>query len=231
MPQLLLDRLIEFIKLYHPEDWRHLCHHAHEDEPGVSPESAARWFLRSFGRKLDSDPKASGDTEWLCWKCIDLFCDAFRNQMVGRKRGTLEITPLPPALITPETLRFAGGSSPDELVLDDGELIFVDVTIVDVRVEPAPASLPSPSAPPVRKPVMKGRLPSGRPPEYDDDAIAGVAKNCAKHGVEEFLARFVERVSHECGDSRPPIRAPKLTKMRDICRPIWDAARGESTKK
>jgi hypothetical protein len=60
--------------------------------------------------------------------------------MVGRIKGSLERKPLDPALITAETLRF----DPDELVLDGGELI-----IVDVRVEPAP--LPNLSGAPINK--------------------------------------------------------------------------------
>ena len=60
--------------------------------------------------------------------------------MVGRTKGSRETKPLEPALIRPEALRF----DPDELVLDGGELI-----IVDVRVEPAP--LPNPSGAPINK--------------------------------------------------------------------------------
>jgi len=143
--------------------------------------------------------------------------------MVGRTKGSRETKPLEPALIRPEALRF----DPDELVLDKGEL-----TIVDVRVEPAPAPLPSPSAAPVRKPVMKVRLPGGRPREIDRDAITGVAKDCAEKGVEDHLDPFAARVRHECGLRRPRIKTPKSrSQMREICRPIWDAARGESTQK
>jgi hypothetical protein len=101
--------------------------------------------------------------------------------------------------------------------------------IVDVGVEAAPAQ-PSPSAAaPVRKPVVSG-LRGGRPPEFDYAAITEVIKDCATKGVEEFLDRFAERVREECG--RRHVRTPKSrTQMRDICRPIWDAARGESTQK
>jgi hypothetical protein len=69
------------------------------------------------------------DAHFLCGRFIQHFADAFRDQMVGRKKGTRKVKPLDPALITAETLRF----DPDELVLDGGELV-----IVDVRVEPAP---------------------------------------------------------------------------------------------
>jgi hypothetical protein len=251
MQQSLLDRLVELMKLENREEWERLCHHAYATQPKVtcwtrgrrrlrvrdlptakdwldqlanlpsrSPEKAARKCYRR------GDPRASTDTlltDWLCWNCVQFFADAYRNQMVGRTKGSLERKPLDPALITAETLRFDA----DELELDGGKLV-----IVDVRIEPAPAPLPSPSAPPVRKPVMKVRQPPGRPREIDRDAITGVATDCAKKGVEEFLDRFVERVSHECGERRPPVRTPKSrSDKRDICRPIWDAARGKITQK
>jgi hypothetical protein len=68
---------------------------------------------------------------FLCGKFVTHFADVFRDQLVGRIKGTLEIKPLDPALIRVGALRF----DPDELVLDGGALI-----IVDVRVEPAPAA-------------------------------------------------------------------------------------------
>jgi hypothetical protein len=129
MPQLLLERLVKLVRRDYWEDWGRLCHHAHTTEPGVSPEDTARGWLRSYRRRGAMDPMASLETDRLCWRCIQRFADVFRNQMVGRIKGTLEMRPLDPALITAETLRF----DPDELVLDGGELI-----IVDVRVDPAP---------------------------------------------------------------------------------------------
>src|SRR5262249_26317321 len=109
------------------------------------------------------------ESKALCKKFVEHFADVFRNQMVGRTKGSRETKPLEPALIRPEALRF----DPDELVLDKGAL-----TIVDVRVEAAPAQ-PSPSvAAPVPRPVVSG-LRGGRPPEFDYDAITGVIKDCA----------------------------------------------------
>jgi hypothetical protein len=129
MPQSLLDRLVELIKQDYPEDWRFLCHHAHADDSDVPPESAARRYLRSYRRPHPMDPVASVETTWLCWLCIQHFVDVFGNQMKGRIKDTPEMKPLDPALVKEETLRFY----PDELVLDEGALI-----IVDVQVEPAP---------------------------------------------------------------------------------------------
>jgi hypothetical protein len=227
MQKSLLDWLVELMERDYPEDWERLCHRAQpiegDDELArlasmqywLTAEGTAR--IRSYNRRDILEPLPSYEISELCRTCIEHFADAFRSQMVGRIKGTLDMKPLDPALITVETLRF----DPDELVLDEGKLI-----IVDVRIEPAPAPLPSPSARPVSKPDM----PSGRPREIDHAAITGVAKDCAKKGVEEFLARFVERVLHECGERRPPIRAPKSrSQMREICRPIWNVARDKNT--
>jgi hypothetical protein len=198
--------------------------HYLDPAPRQSPEEAARTCLRSYQTRGALDPMPMPvEAHSLCGKFIRHFIDVFREQMVGRKKGTRKRKPVDPALVHAWALRF----DPDELVLDGGELI-----IVDLRVEPAPTPLPSPSAPSVREPVKKVRLPAGRPREIDRDAIAGVAKDCAKKGVDESLDGFVERVRHECRESRPAIRAPKSrSQMREICRPTWDAARGESIKK
>ena len=77
--------------------------------------------------------------------------------------------------------------------------------------------------------VMARRLP-GRPREYDHDAIIEVAKDCAKKGVEDYLDRFVERVSDEYKD-RHNKKAPKPTQMEEILRPIWNDERAKSAKK
>jgi hypothetical protein len=129
MPQSLHDRLVELNKRDYRGDWLLLCHHAHADDPDVPPENAARRFLRSYRRKHVMDPMASVETDWLCWSCIQHFVDVYGNRMVGRIKGTLDMKPLDPALITTETLLFY----PDQLELEDGELI-----IENVRVEPAP---------------------------------------------------------------------------------------------
>jgi hypothetical protein len=57
----------------------------------------------------------------------DVFCD---HTWIGRAQGTLETRRLEPRQIRAGALRF----DPDELVLDKGKLV-----IVDVRIEPAPA--------------------------------------------------------------------------------------------
>ena len=80
------------------------------------------------------------EAHFLCGKIIQHFVDVYRDQMVGRKKGTRKVKPVDPALVRAWVLRF----DPDELVLDGGELI-----IVDVRVEPAP--LPNPSGAPINK--------------------------------------------------------------------------------
>jgi hypothetical protein len=228
MQRSLLDQLIELTKSDYPDDYVRFGHLACAIEgEAVSLDEAVRRRLRVHGRydlagfssRLAHEVSAS---RVLCKKFVEHFADVFRNQMVGRTKGSRETNPLEPALIRSEALRF----DPDELVLDKGEL-----TIVDVRIEPAPAPLPSQSAAPVGKPGKKVRLPGGRPREIDRDAITGVAKDCAKKGVEEFLDRFVERVCHECRERRPLIRTPKSrSHMREICRAIWDAARGKSTQ-
>jgi hypothetical protein len=223
---LLGQQLIELTESDYPDDYARAFRLARAIEgQSVSPEEAMRLRLRVY-RRYDIAAFGSGtevgDINKLLKKFVEHFADVFRHQMVGRIKGSLETKALEPALIRPEALRF----DPDELVLDKGQL-----TIVDVRVEPALTPLPSPSTAPVGKPVVN-RPPGGRPPELDYDAITGVAKDCATKGVEEFLDRFAARVRDECGFHRPPIRTPKSrTQMRKICRPIWDAARGESTQK
>jgi hypothetical protein len=63
--------------------------------PSRSPEKAARKCLRNYRR---ADPRASTDTlltDWLCWNCVQRFADVYRNQMVGRIKGSLERKPAP----------------------------------------------------------------------------------------------------------------------------------------
>jgi hypothetical protein len=139
----LFNWFVELMQRDYPEDWARLCQHAHAAyapaaiEPSVWPELDARWLL-SHHRRGVLDHLLPSETRRVCRECIQLFADAFRNQMVGRIKGTPEIKPLDPALISVETLRF----EPDELVLDEGELI-----IVDVRVEPAPGGQHEADAP------------------------------------------------------------------------------------
>jgi hypothetical protein len=269
----LLDQLLELTKKDYPDDWVRFCHLARviEEDASLDDNEAARRRLRVHGRydlaafstRLTHELRESSA---LCWKFVEHLCDVFRNQMVGRIKGEARSLELEPALIRPEALRF----DPDELVLDKGKLI-----IVDVRVEPAPAhemadrfhsaATPEPeirpepelqqsqepptpaplpmgpaatppaatdrSAAPVGKPVVS-RPPGGRPRELDYDAITGVAKDCAKNSVEEFLDRFADRVRDECGERRPVIKTPKSrTQMREFCRPIWEAKRAKNNKK
>src|SRR5262249_20846093 len=76
------------------------------------------------------------------------------------------------------------------------------------------------------------RLRPGRPPEYDvDGAITGIAKDCATKDVEVYFRRFVERVRHECKNKRPRIKTPGRTRMNEICRPVWEAARRDQLAK
>ena len=227
MQRSLLDQLIELIKADYPEDYARFCQLAYEiHRKFAHPEEAARrhfseacWLYRAY-------VSGSSEIAKLCEKFFEHLADVARDRgLVGRLEGDPETRPIPTDLITPEGFRF----DPDLLVppTHNGKLIFVDV-----RVELAAAQLPNPSGAPVRKAGKKVRLPGGRPREIDYDAITGVAKDCAKKGVEEFLDRFAERVGYECGERRPPLRTPKSrSQMREICRPIWDAARGESTQK
>ena len=103
--------------------------HDLDPAPSKSPEEAARRCLRSYARRGPLDTSLSLEIASLCGKFIEHFVDAFRDRMVGRRKGTLERKPLEPDLVRAWALRF----DPDELVCDGGELI-----IVDVRVDPAP---------------------------------------------------------------------------------------------
>ena len=131
MQRSLLDQLIELTKLDYPDDYVRFGHLACAIEGGaVSLDEAVRMRLRVHGRydlaafspRLAHEVSAS---RALCKKFVEHFADVFRNQMVGRTKGSRETKPLEPALIRPEALRF----DPDELVLDKGELIIVDVRI------------------------------------------------------------------------------------------------------
>jgi hypothetical protein len=166
MPLSLLDRLVELIKHDYPADWERFCRCAQEGalnenyafiakshqplDPVLqsfverfgqrSPEKAARTYIRSYQRR--ASPGVSVGGFLLLNRFLEHFADVFRDQMVGRIKGTPEMKRLDPALISAGAIRF----EPDELVLDEGELI-----IVNVRVEPAPTPLPNPSGAPIKK--------------------------------------------------------------------------------
>jgi hypothetical protein len=63
------------------------------------------------------------------------------------------------------------------------------------------------------------RLRSGRPREYDHDAIAKIAEDLP--GIDDHLALFLDRVCQVCKEHGPPIKVPKATLLTRICRPIF----------
>jgi hypothetical protein len=132
----LLDHLIELIKADYPKDWERFCHLARIIERDASDDEAARRRLRVYRRydiagfspSLGREVSASNE---LRKKFVDHFAEVFRDHTwIGRPRDTLETRWLEPRQIRAGALRF----DPDELVLDKGKLV-----IVDVRIEPAPA--------------------------------------------------------------------------------------------
>lgn len=75
---------------------------------------------------------------------------------------------------------------------------------------------------------LAGKLPklrSGRPPEYDLAAITAVAEEAIGIGVDNHLDWFVERVRGLLAARH--IKAPKETRLTDLCRPIYMRASGE----
>jgi len=132
----LLDHLIELIKADYPDDLVRFCHLARIIERDASDDEAARRRLRVFRRyaiagfssSLGREVSASNE---LRKKFVEHFADVFRDHpWTGRAQGTLETRRPEPRQIRAGALRF----DPDELVLDKGKLV-----IVDVRIEPAPA--------------------------------------------------------------------------------------------
>jgi len=132
----LLDHLIELVKADYPDDWVRFCHLARIIERDASDDEAARRRLRvyrrydiaGFSSSLGREVSASNE---LRKKFVEHFADVFRDHpWTGRAQGTLETRRLEPRQIRAGALRF----DPDELVLDKGKLV-----IVDVRIEPAPA--------------------------------------------------------------------------------------------
>jgi hypothetical protein len=174
MQKSLLDCFIELMQRDYPEDWAGLCQLAYATEPGnyvsildrmrywLTPEGAARWYVRSYKRTNILDPLPSDKITWLCRTGIERFADAFRNQMVGRIKNTLDMRPLDPALITAETLRF----DPDELVLDGGELVIVDVRIEPPPILDAPVSMAS-----VKESPAAARNSGGAAPVADWETV------------------------------------------------------------
>ena len=130
----LLDWLIELIKADYPDDWVRFCHLARIIERDASDDEAARRRLRvyrrydiaGFSSSLGREVSASNE---LRKKFVEHFADVYRDHTwAGRAQGTLETRRLEPRQIRAGALRF----DPDELVLDKGKLV-----IVDVRIEPA----------------------------------------------------------------------------------------------
>jgi hypothetical protein len=130
----LLDHLIELIKADYPDDWVRFCHLARIIERDASEDEAARRRLRVYRRydiagfspSLGREVSASNE---LRKKFVEHFADVYRDHTwAGRAQGTLETRRLEPRQIRAGALRF----DPDELVLDKGKLV-----IVDVRIEPA----------------------------------------------------------------------------------------------
>jgi hypothetical protein len=87
-----------------------------------------RYDIAGFSSSLGREVSASNE---LRKKFVDHFADVYRDHpWTGRAQGTLQTRRLESRQIRAGALRF----DPDELVLDKGKLV-----IVDVRIEPAPA--------------------------------------------------------------------------------------------
>jgi hypothetical protein len=164
MQRSLLDHLIELTKLDYPDDYARFGHLACAIEgEAVSLDEAVRWRLRMH-RRYDLagfSPRlanAVSESRALCERFVEHFADVFRNQMVGRIKGSSETKPLEPALIRPEALRF----DPDELSLDKGELVIVDVRVAPAPVADAPVAVAS-----VEESPPAARNPGGAAPVAD----------------------------------------------------------------
>jgi hypothetical protein len=223
MQRSLLDQLIELTKLDYPDDYVRFGHLACAIEGEAVLDEAVRRRLRVHGRYdlAAFSPRLGhevSESRTLCKKFVEHFADVFRNQMVGRTKGSRETKPLEPALIRPEALRF----DPDQLVLDKGEL-----TIVDVRVEPAPAPLSSPSAAPVRRPVVT-QLRRGRRP-YERAPIIEVVEELIAGGIDSTQDDFVYRVRRTL--ELRGIPAPAGTVLTEICAPIYKREHAKIARK
>jgi hypothetical protein len=132
------QQLIELIKNNYLDDYARACRLACAIEgQSVSLEEALRLRLHAY-RRYDLAGFGGHGREFeelnKIWeKSIEHFADVFRTRMGGRIEGTDERKRIEPDLVQPEALRF----DPDQLVLDKGKLVFVDV-----RVAPAPQILP-----------------------------------------------------------------------------------------
>jgi hypothetical protein len=69
----------------------------------------------------------------------------------------------------------------------------------------------------------------GRPPVYDYDALTNVAQELLLIGVDDYFARFAERLENEC--RARGIEVPKIGQIRKNFTPMWEAARAQSAKK
>jgi hypothetical protein len=114
----LLDQLVEVSKSDYRDDWSRLL-----QLEGQS-EEAARWRLHEYSKRY-SAVGIPPEVATLCEKFVKHFTDVYRDRLVGRRKGDPETRRIPPALIQPQALRFC----PDELVLDKGQLVFVDVRV------------------------------------------------------------------------------------------------------
>jgi hypothetical protein len=68
----------------------------------------------------------------------------------------------------------------------------------------------------------------GRPPDYDYDAITIVAQELLQKGVDDYFARFAERLENTC--KARGIKVPKRSEMRKHFQPMWAAARAQIGK-
>jgi hypothetical protein len=175
--------------------------HDLDPAPSKSPEEAARTYLRRYQRRGPLDPMLLPvEAHFLCGKFIEHFVDVYRDQMVGRKKGTRKRKPLEPALIKAGALRF----DPDELELDGGALIIVDVRVDEMRSEPqqppTPAPPPDAAAALARKLSGKAWVSSNFKSELLDLTISGAAKVLAKQSEtaadcsKPLQPRYVEKV-------------------------------------
>jgi hypothetical protein len=129
--------------------------------------------------------------------------------MVGRIKGSLETKPLEPALIRPEALRF----DPDELVLDKGELIIVDVRVGPAPVVDAPVAVAS-----VKESPAAARNPGGAAPVADWGMVA-----------QEVFRLMDENGEFIDGDPEWNAQARLEKAISDYCETTFHIRPGENT--